>query len=387
MSKKRAANLQGNVRQRPNGLWECRFYVSEPDGVHRRRVSVYAPSQKEALQKAHEYLVQHSRGLVARPDRRRFEDFAKEVLERHTRGKAANTRRNYARELALALEHIGDIPLQKLTPHDLRRMLDGVREAHSPRTVAKVLERVRLVLREALALELIHRDPSAAVRLPRASEREKAAQHLEPPQVRLLLEHADTSKSPVMALLLRVLVQLGLRKGEALGLQWRDVDLVGATLRVERQYTLAGSKAALGPLKTRAARRVIPIPADLLARLKARYDGLLAEGYTPRALQGAFVFGLDHPPDVNAPNHFLRRLVGRIQEEHPDFPQVRIHDLRHTAASLLLARGVDVSLVSERLGHGNPSVTLSVYRHLLSEERQQGVLPLEDLLGGPRHRA
>jgi integrase len=165
------------------------------------------------------------------------------------------------------------------------------------------------------------------------------------------------------------------------------VDLVGATLKVERQYTLAGDKPALGPLKTRAARRVIPIPADLLARLKARYDGLLAEGYTPRALQGAFVFGLDKPLDINAPNHYLRRLVGRIREEHPDFPQVRIHDLRHTAASLLLARGVDVSLVAGRLGHGNASVTLSIYRHLLSEERQQGVLPLEDLLGGPRHRA
>lgn len=383
MSKKRAANLQGNVRQRPNGLWECRFYVSEPDGVHRRRVSVYAPSQKEALQKAHEYLVQHSRGLVARPDRRRFGDFAKEVLERHTRGKAANTRRNYARELALALEHIGDIPLQKLTPHDLRRMLDRLGEEYSPRTVSKVLERVRLVLREALALELIHRDPSAAVRLPRASERDKAAQHLEPPQVRLLLEYADASKSPVMALLLRVLVQLGLRKGEALGLQWRDVDFVGATLKVERQYTLQGSKPDLGPLKTRAARRVIPIPADLLARLENYRRSLTEKVGSAKALERIAIF----PCDINAPNHYLRRLIGRIQEEHPDFPQVRIHDLRHTAASLLLARGVDVSLVSERLGHGNASVTLSVYRHLLSEERQQGVLPLEDLLGGPRHRA
>ncbi|MCL6567595.1 MAG: site-specific integrase [Meiothermus silvanus] len=383
MSKKRAANLQGNVRQRPNGLWECRFYVSEPDGVHRRRVSVYAPSQKEALQKAHEYLVQHSRGLVARPDRRRFGDFAKEVLERHTRGKAANTRRNYARELALALEHIGDIPLQKLTPHDLRRMLDRLGEEYSPRTVSKVLERVRLVLREALALELIHRDPSAAVRLPRASERDKAAQHLEPPQVRLLLEYADASKSPVMALLLRVLVQLGLRKGEALGLQWRDVDFAGATLKVERQYTLQGSKADLGPLKTRAARRFIPIPADLLARLENYRRSLTEKVGSAKALERIAIF----PCDINAPNHYLRRLIGRIQEEHPDFPQVRIHDLRHTAASLLLARGVDVSLVSERLGHGNASVTLSVYRHLLSEERQQGVLPLEDLLGGPRHRA
>ena len=387
MSKKRTANLQGNVRQRPNGLWECRFYVTEPDGIHRRRVSVYAPSQKEALQKAHEYQVQHSRGLVARPDRRRFGDFAKEVLERHTRGKAPNTRRNYQRELALALEHLGDIPLQKLTPHNLRRMLDRIGEKHSPRTLGKVLERVRLVLREALALELIHRDPSAAVRLPRASERDKAAQHLEPPQVRLLLEYAEASKSPTMALLLRVLVQLGLRKGEALGLQWRDVDFKEATLRVERQYTLQGNKADIGPLKTRAARRVLPLPADLLARLQARYEALCSEGFRPQDLQNAFVFGLDRPLDVNAPNHFLRRLMERIRADHPEFPEVRIHDLRHTAASLMLARGLDLSLVADKLGHATPSVTLGVYRHLLQEERRAGVLALEDLLSGSRHRA
>jgi integrase len=385
MAKKRAANQQGNVRFRSDGRWECRFYVTEPDGK-RRRVSVFASTQREAVRKAHEYQVQHSRGLVARPDRRRFGDFAKEVLERHTRGKAPNTRRNYQRELALALENLGDIPLQKLTPQDIRRMLDRVGEKHSPRTVSKVLERVRLVLREALVLELIHRDLTA-IPLPRASERDKAAQHLEPQQVRLLLEYAEASRSPLMALLLRLLVQLGLRKGEALGLQWRDVDFPGATLKVERQYTLQGNKADIGPLKTRAARRVIPIPADLLTRLQARHEALCSEGFRPKDLQGAFVFGLDRPLDVNAPNHFLRRLVARIRAEHPEFPEVRIHDLRHTAASLMLARGLDVSLVADKLGHATPGVTLSVYRHLLQEERKAGVLPLEDLLSGPRHTA
>lgn len=132
---------------------------------------------------------------------------------------------------------------------------------------------------------------------------------------------------------------------------------------------------------------MLPLPPDLLTRLQARYEDLCSEGFRPEELQGAFVFGLDRPLDVNAPNHFLRRLVARIRAEHPEFPEVRIHDLRHTAASLMLARGLDVSLVADKLGHATPGVTLSVYRHLLQEERRAGVLPLEDLLSGPRHTA
>lgn len=387
VSKRRAAKHQVNVRLRPDGRWEARFYLTEPDGIRRRRVSVYASTQAEAVARAQEYLVQHRRGLVPKPDRRTLQSFALEVLERITKGKSPNTARNYRRELTLILEHLGHLPIQKVTPRDIRRALDVLSERYHRRTVGKALERLRMVYREALLLEVVHRDPTGAVVLPRSGEREAAGKHLEPHQVRLLLEYAEASRSPVMALFLRLLVQLGLRKGEALGLQWRDVDFHTATLRLERQYTLQGNRAALGPLKTKAARRVIPIPQDLLARLKAKHDGLVSEGFQAKDLQQAFVFGLDKPLDVNAPNHYLRRLIGRIRLEHPDFPQVTIHGLRHTAASLLLARGLDLALVGEKLGHANPGVTLQVYRHLLQEERQAGALPLEELLGGVKHRA
>ena len=382
--KKRAAKQLGHVRLRYDGRWEVRFYVTDDDGT-RRRVSVCAPTQAEAVKLAREKQVQHERGLLARPDRRSLEAFALEVLERVTRGKSPNTARNYRQELKLALEHLGQLPLQKVTPRDIRRCLDAVAERYSPRTVGKVLVRLRGVFREALALELIARDPTAAVRLPRASERTPTAQHLEPHQVRVLLEYAEDSKSPDMALLLRLLVQLGLRRGEALALTWGDIDFAAGTLRVERQHTLQGTKPGVGPLKTRAARRVIPLPSDLLARLEARYQEhrqLLGPG-----VGRAFVFGVDRPLDINAPNHYLRRLVQRIRLEHPDFPEVRIHDLRHTAASLLLARGLDVALVAERLGHAGAGVTMAIYRHLLQEERQQAALPLDVLLGGSPHKA
>jgi len=94
---------------------------------------------------------------------------------------------------------------------------------------------------------------------------------------------------------------------------------------------------------------VLPLPPDLLTRLQARYEDLCSEGFRPEELQGAFVFGLDRP--------------------------------------VMLARGLDLSLVADRLGHATPNVTLGIYRHLLQEERKAGVLPLEDLLTGPRHQA
>jgi len=387
MAKRRAANNATTTRLRADGRWEARFYLTDPDGIRRRRVSVYGSTQAEAVAKAQEYLVQHRRGLVPKPDKRTLRSFALEVLERTTKGKSPNTARNYRHELELVLEHLGHLPVQKVTPRDIRRALDTLSERYHRRTVGKVLERLRVVFREALLLEVVHRDPTAAVALPRAPEREAVGKHLEPAQVRVLLEYADASRSPDMALFLRLLVQLGLRKGETLGLLWRDVDFPAATLRVERQYTVQGSRAALGLLKTKAARRAIPLPHDLLNRLKAKHDDLLAKGFRAKDLQKAFVFGLDRPLDVNAPNHYLRRLIARIRLEHPDFPEVRIHDLRHTAASLLLARGLDVSLVSEKLGHATPNVTLSIYRHLLQEERRAGALPLEELLGGVKHRA
>lgn len=382
--RKRAPRQQGHVRLRPDGRWECRFYVTDDDGT-RRRVSVFGATQAEAVKRAREVQVQHERGLLARPDKRSLAVFATEVLERLARGKAPNTARNYKRELALALEHLGPLPLQKVTPRDVRRCLDAVAERYSPRTTAKVLVRLRVIFREALALELIARDPTAAVRLPRASERTTTAQHLEPHQVRLLLEHAEDSRSPDMALLVRLLVQLGLRRGEALALTWSDIDFAAGTLKVERQHTLQGNKPGIGPVKTKAARRVIPLPSDLLGRLEARYHEhrqLLGPG-----ADRAFLFGVNAPLDIASPNRFLARLVQRIRLEHPDFPEVRIHDLRHTAASLMLARGLDLALVAERLGHSGGSTTLELYRHLLQDERQRPALPLDVLLGGTPHKA
>lgn len=92
-------------------------------------------------------------------------------------------------------------------------------------------------------------------------------------------------------------------------------------------------------------------------------------------MDGLFLVGGVKPVDPDAFNHYLRRLA-----ERAGLGRVRVHDLRHTWATLALSRGVPLEVVSERLGHASPTITLNVYRHLLEEERRGWVLDLEELL-------
>jgi integrase len=124
---------------------------------------------------------------------------------------------------------------------------------------------------------------------------------------------------------------------------------------------------------------VVPLPLGLLRRLKGRKEELL-ERLNPEEVDGLHLVGGVKPVDPDAFNHYLRRLA-----EKAGLGRVRVHDLRHTWATLALSRGIPLEVVSERLGHASPTITLNVYRHLLEEERRGYVLDLEDLLSpGPR---
>ncbi|GAA6732527.1 hypothetical protein YIM73518_22910 [Thermus brockianus] len=239
--------------------------------------------------------------------------------------------------------------------------------------------RLKALFREALRLELVARNPAEAVSL-RLPQGEKAARALEPHEVARLLEEAERSKSPDMALLLRLMLETGLRRGEALALQWRDIDFTRGEVKVWRSWTKVEGRGTFSAPKTRSARRTVPLPRGLLLRLEARRQELL-ERLTPEELAEVFLFGGNKPYDPDAFNHYLRRLAQRA-----GLGKVRVHDLRHTWATLALSRGIPLEVVSERLGHANPNITLGVYRHLLEEERRGYVIDLEDLLKGPGTR-
>jgi len=382
--------LTNRPRKRKDGRYEVRLSLREEGRSF--RVSVYGASAAEVERKARELKTRAEQGRFTR-DRTTVAGFARAWLERKAREVSRRTRELYAQELAHALpslkdprahDGLGARKLQEVRPAHIRALVDGLMARYSLRTVRMVRQRLWQVFREALDLELCFRNPVDPVRVkaPRGQAKEKAGRALEPHEVQALLAALDGHKDPRAALSLRLMLACGLRRGEALGLQWQDLDLQKGSLTIHRAWTAGGKTGRLTAPKTRTSARTVPLPGATLERLRAYRTWYAARLGEPRP--EAWVFPGDDPSrplNPHTPNWCLRRIAQRL-----GIPPLRVHDLRHSYGSHLLANGAPLELVAERMGHANPNITLGVYRHVLHRERQGWVLDPEDLLG-PRPKA
>jgi integrase len=187
----------------------------------------------------------------------------------------------------------------------------------------------------------------------------------------------------------RLLAATGMRRGEALALRWRDIDLDAGRLAVRRSVGVvkakgAGAQLIEGPTKTCRA-RVVDLDSGTVAALRAdrATRGLLALDLAPDS--ALVLSNLDG--SHRHPERFSRRITGQIAQARKALgeerlPVVRLHDLRHTHATLLLADGVPVKVVSERLGHASATITLTVYQHVHPGMGRQAADRFAALLGG-----
>ena len=384
---------EGTIVRRPDGRWMGQIMVGYgPDGKP-RRLTVYGKTRQEVAAKLAELAAQRHKGLLPEPTETPLREWASRWMERKGREVRPKTLTLYRDELAYALpslkdpkapDPLGRMRLQEVKPAHVRAVLDALTERGlSVRTVKKVRERLHALFEEALNLELVARNPVAPVKIraPRDLPRERAGRTLEPEEMARLLEALDAYPDRRVALALRLMLACGLRRGEALGLRWEDVDLEEGVLHVRRAWSTDGAKPHLTGPKT-GRERAVPIPHATLVRLR-EYREWWGEMFGALPIPWVFPGTGDpsRPLDPNSPNHALRRIAKRL-----GLPPIRVHDLRHTYGSFLLAQGAPLELVAERMGHANPTITLNVYRHLLKEERRGWVIDPEDL-ARPRPRA
>jgi integrase len=268
---------------------------------------------------------------------------------------------------------LGRIVLARLTPADVERALGsfvasgrpdgGAPRKHPRRTVtAQTVRHQRATLRIALAAAvrdgLVARNAAADALPPRVPHRPVA--YLSAPDVRRLLDATrDDEYGPIYALA----ASTGLRLGELLGLGWQDVDLTAGTLTVRRSLarTVDGGWA-LGEPKSARSRRIIPLPriaTDALHRQRARQDAAreaVGTAWQDGGNQFVFTDAVGRPllgPRVSYAFGRARAAAG--------LPPVRFHDLRHSAATLLIAEGTPLIVVSELLGHSSTAITSLFY--------------------------
>jgi integrase len=284
---------------------------------------------------------------------------------------------SYESHVALYLvPALGQIQLQELSASDVnalyQRLLTekrrrGNREL-SPGTVRRIHATLHRALKDAVRWNKIGRNPTDAADPPRAAlcgEGEMNIWSVAELKTFLASER-ENSNYPLWL----TLITTGVRRGEALGLRWQDLDLTNRTMAIRQTRVVIGYQPLLSTPKTRKGRRQVALDPATIACLDAlkerRSKEKQAQGQ--ELSEGDLVFLNEagdpiHPDRVTA--YFIRAAKAA------GVPVIRLHDLRHTHATLALSAGVHPKIVSERLGHANIGITLDTYSHclpVLSEE-------------------
>lgn len=395
---KKRGNGEGTIRQRKDGRWEARITVSvTPDGKPKQR-SFFGKTREEAAAKLNDALHKQARGLLTDPNTITVGVYLDTWLDskRHLDSK---TRSDYAGGLEHIKSVLGGIRLQRLKPVDIQSLHTALADMGlAPRSQRHDAMLLKSALKEAVALQLIVRNPAEAlkVKLPRvkrkaeAFTKEEAAQFMRAARGELVrarsggaknkgkrsevIEASDPKPSPYYPVFYLMLA-LGLRRGEVLGLRWQDVDLEEGVLKVRQALTMNGKgKARIKEVKTPASRRTLYLSHDVTAILREHREKMTVLFGELELVFVSAEGGFIDPDNLGRRFKTVCRLAG--------VRSLRLHDLRHTYASLALQRGVPVELVSERLGHTSVGFTLDTYRHLYDAERREAAVSLEDLFGG-----
>ncbi|WP_133305611.1 site-specific integrase [Streptomyces sp. AcE210] len=203
-----------------------------------------------------------------------------------------------------------------------------------------------------------------------------------PAQAAAFLRHNASAYADQLTDLFEVMIGTGLRRGEALGLHWHDVHLAERRLYVRWTLTAVGNNHLhLGPPKTRASRAWIALSPRVTAALtrQARYYHALLPAGPP--LEGLVFAHADGSP--LRPQWVLDQLRRRTAEL--DLPRIGLHDLRHTAATIMISSGVPLAIVSKTLRHSTLSTTLNTYGHLLAYAARDAVSALGTALDHADH--
>lgn len=284
-------------------------------------------------------------------------------LERIKGTVSRRTHESYTFHVKRALPVIGNLQLYDLTAWDLQERMINL--SGSPKTLKGTYGVIKTALRQAVAWGLMSADPTSGIKPPRVPRREIKV--LDRDDLLKLLESAPKYKHH---LIIRLLAVTGARLGEILGLTWRDINLEKGTVKIRRAVDLRCRE--LKQTKTSSSQRTLALDTETITLLmglqKSQEQGKIA------SLKQGDTLVFKAPDGRPVREMAVRRTLNRILKS-AGLDHIRIHDLRHTAASLLLDQGVSLASVAAFLGHSSTATTASIYTHAVrSGVGMEGVL-------------
>lgn len=375
MSVKRA-NGEGTIRKRDNGSWEGRITI----GTERK--SVYGRTKHEVVAKLNQLKAERAFGIYVRDTGLTVAAWLEIWLRDYCLSIKPTTRGKYASEVRLHLvPALGTIHLTKLTGPIIQKLYNQKQqEGMSPKTVRNLHGTLHKALSQAVKVHLLMVNPADTCEIPRGDK--PVIKPIQDEDLGRFLNEIQHCKHYA---LFYVSLFTGLRKSEALGLTWDCIDFDRGTIRVYRQFsrnlTISGSPYAFTSLKNGKERTFCPAASVMTMLRQVQREQLEHRLQCGAAWENihdlVFTSETGRHLDGNSVYRCFKRVVKKL-----GLDETRLHDLRHTFATLSIQNGTDIKTVSEMLGHATTAFTMDVYGHVTNTMQQDASRRMEHFIQG-----
>lgn len=376
--------MAGQIIKRGEKTWIVRIFQGRDENGKRRYVNKTIHGTKKSAEK---YLTAKLRdkdlGINIEPASESLDKYLEKWLENVVRSRVREATYDDYKYLLdrYVSPTLGAIKLCDIRSIDIQKVYGdmlGEKEL-SARTVRMAHAVLSSAMKQAVRWHMLQRNPCEFVDLPRMARKEMQA--LSPDEASRFLEAAREDK---LGIVLSFALATGMRPEEYLALKWSDLDLHAGTATVRR--TLIWRKGGgwyFGEPKTSRSRRTIPIPRSLVGELadhrRKQAESRLKKGADYQNNDLVFASGEGTPILLR---NLVRRHFQPLLTRAELSPTLRLYDLRHSCATLLLSAGENPKVVSERLGHASIVLTLDTYSHVLPSMQQAATEKLERILYG-----
>jgi len=352
---RRRGRGEGSIYRRKDGSWVAQYTVGD------KRRYIYGKTRKDVAARLNKAIAERDSGIVYDSENLKLADYLDRWLDSIEDTLRERTWQRHEEITRLHLKPtIGSVRLDKLNALEVQSLYRSKLDSGlSPRTVQIIHATLYKALKQAVRWSLVPRNVCEVVVPPRVPKSE--IHPLDARQAKKLLDTARDTQLYYYPLYV-LAVTTGMRSGEILGLQWRDVDLDAGRLQVRRTVF----NGAVSTPKTARSNRGMKLSKIAVEALRQH----------PRSSE--WVFSSKKGTSLSV--HNLHNRSWKTLLKVAGLPNVRFHDLRHTCATLLLSKGVHPKLVQELLGHSSIEITLDTYSHVLPSMGDGVASAMDDLL-------
>jgi len=355
--------------------------------MHRK--TIRANSRKEAELELAKFISEVENPQFIKPSKMTFKDFSdKWFAEYAVPTLSERTVQGYCKHLKNRLiPYFGNMVIESITPfvihqyYNRLRRDDGRRDGKPGRLSEMTIKQIHLFLsslfERAVKWGFIHDNPLKRVEAPKVKRNKNSAYDAR--QLEDIFKVIDGEQLKYK-LIFTLAVTCGLRRGEILGLRWSDIELMNHKLHVRQaSQPIIGKGVIFKEPKTFSSLRTVSIPEPII--------GLLEQYRVEQDGHREKVGSLWHASDLlftqwdGTPMYpdSVSRWFGRLIQAH-NLPHIRFHDLRHTAASMMISKGIDIKTVSGILGHADIKTTLNIYAHVFDFKKVEAAEKMADLI-------